>query len=689
MTKSIIDPRGYYFPQGAQQGHDLAQLGLAELISFVEAARAKGEIDEATELYECWLALNAKSPQAFAAYFNLGTLLGAAGKPLQAIRAYHECVRIKPDFLQARLNCGRALENAGRPREAYEQWRAGFNSLPQVNGDAIGNKCLLLIQSARLLEHHVDDAGAEKLLEQVIDIDPHHVEATRQWIGVRTRLCRWPAIVSSARTSVKEKLATIWPLTLATLSDDPMFQLARAHMHARSEFAPPNPPVVKAIKEARVPATSKRRLKIGYVSSDFREHAVGLAMTQVFEKHDRSKIEVFAYYCGIDRDDPIRRRIVAAAEHWVDINTMSDEDAALQIARDGVDILVDLNGYTKFARTRLFSFRPAPVQVNWFGYPATMGTPYHHYIIADAGIIPEGDEIFYSEEVARLPCYQPNDRLREVAKTMPSRSDFGLPDNAFVYCSFNSTHKLTQRMFDSWLMILASTPGSVLWLLTATKDANARLRTYAAEHGLAPERIVFAEKLANPEHLARYPLADVFLDSFPYGAHTTASDALWMGVPVLTQQGRSFAARVCASLLASAGVPELAAANEVEYRVKAAVLYHNRGVLEALKQRLTAARENSSLFDIGRLVRSLEGLYVEMAKREAKGRTPRPDLTNLEVYHEVALDLDLDAVNAMSREAYFEAYRLALETADARYPLAPDSRLWRRDPPGAVLRAAG
>ena len=186
------------------------------------------------------------------------------------------------------------------------------------------------------------------------------------------------------------------------------------------------------------------------------------------------------------------------------------------------------------------------MQVNWFGYPATMGTPYHHYIIADAAIIPEASEIFYSEEVVRLPCYQPNDRLREVAETTPKRSDYGLPDDAFVYCSFNATHKLTQRMFDAWLSILASTPGSVLWLLKATEDANARLKTYAAEHGLAPERIVFAEKVPNPEHLARYPLADVFLDSFPYGAHTTCSDALWMGVPVLTLQGRTFCrARLC------------------------------------------------------------------------------------------------------------------------------------------------
>ena len=210
----------------------------------------------------------------------MGALLGAAGKPLQAIHAYRECVRTKPDFLQARLNLGRALENASRPLEAYQEWRAGFNSLPQVNGEAIGNKCLLLIQSARLLEYHVDDMGAEKLLEQVIDIDPHRIEATRQWIGVRTRLCRWPAIVGSARASVREKLATIWPLSLATLSDDPMFQLARAYMHARGEFAPPNPAAMKAIKEARAPAAGKRRLKIGYVSSDFREHAVGLAMTR-------------------------------------------------------------------------------------------------------------------------------------------------------------------------------------------------------------------------------------------------------------------------------------------------------------------------------------------------------------------------------------------------------------------------
>ena len=316
-------------------------------------------------------------------------------------------------------------------------------------------------------------------------------------------------------------------------------------------------------------------------------------MTQVFESHDRSKFEVLAYYCGIARDDAIRQRIVAAAEHWVDITAMRDEEAALQIARDGVDILVDLNGYTKFARTRVFTFRPAPVQVNWFGYPATMGTPYHHYIIADAGIIPEGDEIFYSEEVLRLPCYQPNDRLRLVAEAKPTRADCGLPEDAFVYCSFNATQKLTQRMFDTWLTILASTPGSVLWMLKSADDVHARLHQYAAARGVAPERIIWADKKSNPEHLARYPLADLFLDSFPYGAHTTASDALWMGVPVLTLQGRSFAARVCASLLAAAGVPELAAASETEYRGKAIVLYHNRGV--ARRRSSTASRRRAKI----------------------------------------------------------------------------------------------
>ncbi|MGO9741818.1 MAG: glycosyl transferase [Roseiarcus sp.] len=681
MTEFRIDPRGYYLPGGESAlAYSLPGLGAGDLITLCEAAKARGAVAEAIEIYEAWLAFNGDSAQVYAAYFNLGVAYNGIGKPLAAIRAFGDSVKAKPDFLQGRLNWGRALENVGRSQEALAVWRDGLDRVTHVTGDAAEQKSLLLIQSARLLEACCEDAGVEKRLEEAIELDPRHEAATRQWIGVRSRRCQWPAVVGSARASAKDRLAMLWPLTLATLSDDPMFQLARAYQHARKEFQPPSPEILDEARHARpTKETRKRRLRIGYVSSDFREHAVGLAMTQVFETHDREKFEVFAYYCGIARDDGIRRRIVAAVEHWVDITAMSDEDAALGIARDGIDILVDLNGYTKFARTRIFALRPAPVQVNWFGYPATMGTPYHHYLIADPVIVPSGDEMFFSEEVLRLPCYQPNDSKRVVAETKPTRADCGLPEDAFVYCSFNATQKLTQRMFDSWLTILASAPGSVLWMLKSADDVHARLHQYAAQRGVAPERIIWADKRPNPEHLARYPLADLFLDSFPYGAHTTASDALWMGVPVLTLQGRSFASRVCASLLSAAGVPELIAASESEYRIKALALYHNRRELAAIKERLKAARDNSVLFDIVRLVRGLEDLYVEMAKRESRGRTPRPDLANLDAYHEIGLQFEPDAINGMSREAYFEAYRAALDALDQNYPLAPDARLRRAE----------
>ena len=691
MTQFSIDPRGYYLPGGESAlAYPLPGLGVGDLLTLCEAAKARGGVAEAIEIYEAWLTFNSDSPQIYAVYFNLGVAYGEVGKPLASIRAFGDSVRAKPDFLQARLNWGRALENVGRPQDALAAWRGGLDKVAHITGDAVEHKSLLLTQSARLLEAFCDDAGAEARLAEVIDIDPRHEAAMRQWVGARTRRCQWPAVVGSARASVKDRLATLWPLTVAILSDDPMFQLARAYQHARKEYAPAGAEILKQIGEARPAREARnRRLKIGYVSSDFREHAVGFAMTQVFETHDRAKFEVFAYYCGIAREDPIRSRITAAAEHWLDFSAMSDEQAALQIASDGIDILVDLNGYTKFARTRVFSLRPAPVQVNWFGFPSTMGTPYHHYLIADPVIIPKGDEIYYSEEVLRLPCYQPNDRKRAIAAEAPKRSDFGLPDDAFVYCSFNGPQKLSERVYNVWLDILKASPNSVLWLLDAAQDTNAQLIRYAVDHGVAAERIIIAPKLGNPEHLARYPLADLFLDSFPYGAHTTASDALWMGVPVLTQRGRGFAARVCASVVTAAGAPELACADEAEYRGKAILLAQNRGALQSIQMKLKAARDASILFDSEKLVRGLESLYVEMARREAQGRTPTPDLANLDVYHEIALGFDFEAVNAMSNEAYLAAYREALETAHRRYPLPPDARLRLPAPVKPKRRAAG
>jgi predicted O-linked N-acetylglucosamine transferase (SPINDLY family) len=471
-------------------------------------------------------------------------------------------------------------------------------------------------------------------------------------------------------------MAGVSPLSLANLIDDPIFQLARAWKYNRETIKPvANPRLIPT----HTPATRRRwgKLRIGYVSSDLREHAVGFAMTDVLETHDRGQFAVSAYYCGINRVDPTQLRIRGSVDSWVDISGMSDEQAAAKIATDEVDVLVDLNGYTKDARTRIFAFRPVPIVVNWFGFPGTMATPYHHYIIADEHVIPPGGEIYYSEKVLRLACYQPNDRKRQVSDRRPTRSEEGLPETAVVYCCLNGAQKIIPSVFDSWMTILRETPDSVLWLLGNGDDMEARLKGVAESGGVSPERLVFARKKANPEHLARYVLADLFLDTFPYGAHTTAADAIWMGVPVLTTPGKTFASRVCASLAHAAGIGELVCPNPESYVARAIELGRDSGQLLKFKQRLAAKRNTSLLFDTPRLVRDLEDLYRGAWEEFQQGRLPVPDLANLEIYHEIGVELSLANAALAADEDYRRIYCDRLGTHNALCPLPQDSRLWK------------
>ena len=416
-------------------------------------------------------------------------------------------------------------------------------------------------------------------------------------------------------------------------------------------------------------------LRIGYLSSDLREHAVGYLMTEVLGLHDRSQVEVYVYYCGIEAQDPLHENFKTTADHWVPISPLDDAAAARRIAEDGIQILVDLNGYTREARLKLVAMRPAPVIVNWLGYPGTMASPYHHYIVADDWIIPETHEGYYSEEVLRLPCYQPSNRNRTVSSPKPTRGDVGLPENAMVYCCFNGTHKIHRFTFDRWLMILAQVPGSVLWLLGGAEATTKRLRAYAGERGIAGERLVFADKLANPAHLARYDLADLFLDTTPYGAHTTASDALWAGVPVLTLSGRSFASRVCGSLVRAAGIGELVCTTAEEYVARAVAFGTDPASLRPFRERLRAGRESCVLFDMPLLVRQLEALYGRMWQAFEEKRLPRPDLSNLDVYLEVGSRVDHEDVEVQSIADYRAWWIARLAERHRFRPIAPDRRL--------------
>jgi len=652
------------------------QLTIAELFSSARSLATSGKYQMATELYKIWICYNSDADFLHAVYFNYGMALVEAGDRYGAINALRDCTRLNPDFHAAYVNLGRVLEDSGQAGPAVAQWVNLINRLAIINGDSVGVKLTALQQIGRVLRANNENVAAEDSLKQSLDIDPNQVEILQHWIAVRQAQCKWPVISGWGKVKNQDLLAKIFPWSLANHSDDPMFQFATAFVHNKRAVGLARRTLGPAPKFSKV-RRSGQKLRIGYLSSDLRDHAVGFGLTEVFELHDRQYFEIFAYYCGISHVDATQTRIKAGVDHWIDINALSDEEAALRITEDKIDILIDLNGYTMNARTKVVAFRPAPVIVNWFGFPSTMGSPYHNYLIADPYIIPESLEIFYSEKILRMPCYQPNDRRRDIAAKRPSRRDEKLPDDAFVFCCLNGLQKLTARTYQRWLIILQQVPNSVLWLLGGAAETNERLRQIAIQNGVAGERLVFASRASNADHLARYPLADLFLDNLPYGAHTTAADALWMGVPVLTLPGRSFASRVCGSLVQAAGIGELICANAEEYVSRAIALGRNPSECAMFKAKLAAGRDTCLLFDTPRLVSNLEALYSAMWSDFESGKLPSPDLANLEIYHEIGLELDHENIEVLSDQEYRSLYQAKLSEWNETYPVKPDARLWR------------
>src|SRR6267154_1295527 len=583
-------------------------LPIGELIDAAASLSAPGEAALARQLYKVWINFNREHPQLYVANFNCSGLDSQAGDQAAAIESLNNAIAQNPDFMPAYINLGGILERSGSADRAVELWRSAVRRPHLMTGSAIGYVSTTLKQIARVLSDHQQVEGAEAVVQHCLDINPQQSDLIEQYVALRLAQCKWPTVVPSERLDRKSLVKGIHPLSMSVYTDDPLLQLASAHRYVKSSAfeGPQNPDSDR--RHAAIDL-SARRLRVGYISSDLRDHAIGYLMAELFERHGKSEIEVFAYYCGPDSKSALAARIRGAVEHRTDIRNISDDDAARKIATDGIDILVDVNGHTRDSRTGIFARRPAPVQVNWLGYPGTMGTPYHHYIIADDWIIPQGSEIYYSERVVRLPCYQPNDRKRIVAAEPPARREAGLPDDAFVFCCFNGTHKIGRFTFERWLEILKRVPDSVLWLLDTAAETKKRLAEFAEQNGVPSSRLVFAPKQHNPQHLARYPLADLFLDTAPYGAHTTASDALWMGVPVLTLIGQSFASRVCASLVTAVGLPELVCNSTEAYEQQAVELATRPEMLRAFRDRLRAGRDSCVLFNMPYLVSRLESLY--------------------------------------------------------------------------------
>ena len=547
------------------------------LQSLRQAATARyrnGEFEAAEQLIGEALKLDPNSPELWS---NRGTAQVAAKRQEAALASFTRALQLAPDFLGAVANRAHVLFELQRYAEAIPDY------------------------------------------ERFLARDPGHAYSAGNLIFCKLQCCDWRSFEQDRKTILARLRAgqrVVPPVLSAALLELPADQLMAAQMVARDKF-----PVVPPLWRGE--PYRHERIRVAYVSADFHAHATAVLMAGVFEHHDRAKFETFAISFGRDDGSPLRDRLKQGIERFIDVRGQSDADIARLMRGLEIDIVVDLKGYTSEARPAVFAFRAAPVQVSYLGFPGTMGAPFMDYLIADPIVVPETHKPFYSEQIVWLPdTYQANDRTREVSSAPTDRASAGLPRSGFVFCSFNNSYKIQPPVFDVWMRLLKSVEGSVLWLRADNAAATNNLNHEASARGIDPERLVFAPRCPLPEHLARHRLADLFLDTLPYNAHTTASDALWMGLPVVTCKGTTFAGQVAASVLHAAGFPELVTESLADYEALALRLPRDPEALAELKGRLAAERTTMKLFDAARFTAHLEAAYTTMHERRMRGLRP-------------------------------------------------------------------
>ncbi len=577
------------------RGHALSELGRAE---------------EAVASYGRALALR---PNHAGAHFLRGNLLRGLNRPSEALLDFDRAVALNPGHAEAWSNRGVVLKALGRLPEAIASYDRALAAKPGF-AEAAGNRGLA---HADMNRHDLAAPDFEAMLK----INPGATYAAGALAHSRMHCCDWRAFAADIKAltgGVRAGKRVVHPFPFLALSDSAADQLAAARIWARDACPAAEPPLWRG------EAYRHDKIRVAYLSADFHDHATAFLAAGLFEHHDRARFETTALSFGPDKPGAMRQRLKAAFNRFEDVRHLSDADAARRLRKLEIDIAVDLKGFTKDARTRIFAHRPAPVQVNYLGYPGTMGAAYIDYILADRVAIPDEHAGYYDEKIVHLPgSYQVNDRTRRIAAGLPSRADAGLPERGLVFCSFNSGYKITPAVFDIWMRLLMQIPDSVLWLLSGGEAAEANLKREAAARGVAPGRLVFARLVPVEDHLARHRLADLFLDTLPCNAHTTASDALWAGLPVLTCLGGAFAGRVAASLLHAVGLPELVARSLDEYEALALKLARAPAVLAALKEKLMRNRDSAALFDTGCYVRHIESAYTTMAEISRCGEKPR------------------------------------------------------------------
>ncbi len=578
-------------------------------IAFTDLVTYAGQPDFppglAAVLYRTWLERN-QTPYNGFAWFNLGVILFSEGDASGAQQAYEAALAIKPDFVSARFNLGLTCERQGNFQAALVQWKLVEESADPEIPDEFAVLVSALNNTGRLQEMLKQYQPACEALEKSLLLKPDQSDAIHHLIFMRQKQCQWPIYAPVGQVGEDALRKATSALAMLNVSDDPGTQLEAALNYSRARI-PDNLPEL-------APANGYRheKIRIAYCSGDFCTHPVAMLMVELLEQHDRDKFEIYAFCWSPDDGSNLRQRIIQAVDHYIPIHELSDVESARLIRKHEIDILIDLHGQTNKARIRMLAHRPAPVQITYLGLPATTGLPCIDYVIADRFLIPEEYARFYSEKPLYMPdVYQVSDRRREV-NPAPTRKSCGLPGRKFVFCSFNNNHKYTLEVFTTWMNILRRVPNSVLWLLADNPWAEANLRKHSETRGIDPVRLIFAERAVPADYLARYRVVDLFLDTFPFNAGTTANDALWMGAPVLTLCGRSFASRMAGALLTAAGLPELITDDLDTYENKAVELAQDTRLRKTLRQKLADARENSPLFNTTQFARNLEAHYTRL-----------------------------------------------------------------------------
>ncbi|MFO1248721.1 MAG: tetratricopeptide repeat protein [Alphaproteobacteria bacterium] len=531
-----------------------------------------------------------------------GNLLLESGAPDAALTAYEQLLQVAPGYDEAWFRHGAALWHLERFEGALASYQRALAINPGRFGAAFNSGTVLL-----KLDRYDEALAAFEAARAIAPAHPHVLGGIAGAVLGGADLARWEECRAQVTAAVGAGSAVIPPLTFLPFCDDGALRRACSEAFVGDRIGAIPSPLWNGERYGH------DRIRVAYLSSDFHQHATAELIAGLIERHDRSRFEIAAFSFGRDDGSDMRARLIKAFDRFEDVRGLTDIQAARLLREGEFDIAVDLKGHTEGARAGILAHRPCPVQVSYLGYPGTIGAPWLDFILADATVLPLSEQAFYSEKIIHLPhCYQVNDSSRVIADEAPSRAQAGLPPDRFVFCCFNAAWKITPQIFDVWMRLLAAVPGSVLWLLDDNESARGHLRVAAAARGIDPARMVFAPRVQQAAHLARHRLADLFLDTLPYNAHTTASDALWSGLPLVTCKGKSFDGRVAASLLIAIGLPELITTSLRDYEALALSLARDPARLAGIRGRLAANRLSSPLFDTAAFCAAIEAAYQAM-----------------------------------------------------------------------------